>query len=88
MLTLTDAAASMIARLREADPARDLTLRIAQSLDSPGLTMSLADKPGSDDLVISDERATVYLDPAAAARLNSEILDARCNETGSAFFLS
>lgn len=88
MLTLTDEAAAMIARLRGAAPSRDVTLRITKPADSPGLTMSLADKPGPQDVVIADERATVYLDPAAAARLDSEILDARSNETGSAFFLS
>jgi len=87
MLTLTDEAAAMIARLSAADPSGDVTLRIAKPADSHGLTMSLADKPGPDDLVISDDRVTVYLDPAAAARLGSEVLDARCNETGSAFFL-
>lgn len=87
MLTLTDEAVAMIARLSAAAPVGDLTLRITKPSDSPGLTMSLADKPGPDRLVISDERATVYLDPAAAARLDSEVLDARSNDTGSAFFL-
>lgn len=89
MLTLTEQAAAMIARLRtEAEPAGDLTLRIAQPSDSYGLTMSLADRPGPDDLVLRDSGATVFLDPVAAARLDGEVLDARSNEVGSAFFLT
>lgn len=88
MLTLTDQAAAMIARLRaQADPSSDVALRIAKPSGSPGLTMTLADRPGPDDLVLRDPRATVFLDPAAAARLDREVLDARSNEVGSAFFL-
>lgn len=88
MLTVTDQAAAMIARLREeADPSGELALRIARRSGSPGLTMTLTDHPGPDDMVLQDSRATVFLDPVAAARLDDEILDARSNEVGSAFFL-
>ncbi len=89
MLTLTDQAAAMIARLgRQADPPGDLALRICHQGDAPGLTMDLADEPGPDDLVLRGSGATVFLDPVAAVRLDSKVLDARSNEVGSAFFLA
>ena len=88
MLILTDSAAAMIARLREQSGSElDLTLRIAQPADSPGLQMTLAEQPGPDDLVLDDPRATVFLDPVAAVRLSDKVLDARSGESGSAFFL-
>ena len=88
MLTLTDSAAAMIARLREQSGASgDVALRIAKPFDTPGLQMTLAEHPDPDDLVLDDPRARVFLDPVAAVRLNDQVLDARSSESGSAFFL-
>lgn len=85
MLTLTENAAEMIARLTEELPQGGL--RIAQLEDTPGLTMAVVPEPADDDEVLHQHDVVVFLDATAASRLAAETLDARTNEAGAAFFL-
>ncbi len=88
MLELTPSALAMIARLRDsAGGSGGTALRISGGGEAPGLRMSLAGQPDPDDVVLIEPEATIFLDPVAAARLDRELLDARSDERGSAFFL-
>ena len=49
--------------------------------------MSLAAHAEPRDVLVCDGAATVFLGPVAAERLTRQTLDARTNETGSAFYL-
>ncbi len=87
MLSLTPSAAEMIAHLTDQAELRDGGLRIADEGPKPGLTMSVVPRPAADDLVVLQHQVAVYLDPIAAVRLSADTLDARSNDTGTAFFL-
>lgn len=88
MLELSPAALAMIVRVRElTEPGSELALRIAGGGSAPGLQMTLAAAPDRQDIVLVDPEATVFLDPVAADRLDGELLDARSDDRGSAFFL-
>ena len=87
MLTLSDTALELLSRLIARAPERPLGLRISAAGSASGLRMSLAHAPGPLDLVLSDPRGHVFLDPVAATRLARERLEARSDERGSAFFL-
>lgn len=88
MLTLTDDATTLIEDLiQHADLPAGAGLRIAQREDHTALAMALAEHAEPRDLVVQDGDATVFLGPVAAERLAEQTLDARTNETGSAFYL-
>lgn len=88
VLELTPSALAMIARLRDGvGTTSGAALRISGGGTAPGLHMSLAGQPDPDDVVLIEPEATIFLDPVAAARLDHELLDARVDERGSAFFL-
>ena len=86
-MRLTTTAAELISTLTKQADLPDGGLRIAQRDESPGLTMELAPEPGVEDDVVRRHGATVFLDSVAVERLHGEVLDARTNESGSAFFL-
>lgn len=88
MLELSPSARAMSVRLREqAEPGSELALRISGGGTAPGLQMTLAGEPDPEDIVLIDPEATIFLDSVAADRLDGELLDARSDARGSAFFL-
>ena len=87
MLVLTPQAAAMIDRLAtEAELPHGGGLRIARQ-GRRSLAMALAPAPEPADAVVRDRDVAVFLDPPAARRLADQVLDARTDERGSAFFL-
>ena len=88
MLTITPQAADMIGKLvGQARLPLGAGLRIAAREDSPGLRMAFAEAPRRGDRVLTQREVTVFLDDRATHRLRDEVLDARANQTGQAFFL-
>jgi Fe-S cluster assembly iron-binding protein IscA len=87
VLTLSDTALELISQLVARDRDRFAGLRISAAGSVPGLRMSLAAGPGPYDLVLSDPRGRVFLDPVAVTRLARERLGARRDARGCAFFL-
>ena len=88
MLTITPQAADMIEKLAgQARLPLGAGLRIASRADGPGLKMSFVPAPARGDRVLAPFNVTMFLDPVATVRLQHEVLDARSNRSGSAFFL-
>ncbi len=87
MLSVTENAAQMIAGLTTDVDLPEGGLRIAEEGSAPGLHMSVAPRPASDDVIVLQHDVAVFLDPVAAERLASDTLDARHSEAGAAFFL-
>jgi Fe-S cluster assembly iron-binding protein IscA len=87
VLNLTDNAVEMIQSLTTEADLPEGGLRIAKVAKHPGLTMELAPAPRAEDDVLRERGARLFLDRVAASRLHGQTLDARTNESGSAFFL-
>lgn len=88
MLSLTHDAASKITELLSATDLPDAAgLRLARRDDHTALAMRLVAGPETDDIAIDAEDAHVFLDSAAADRVQDQVLDAKTTETSSAFFL-
>jgi len=88
MLTLTDSATTLIeGLLQHSDLLAGAGWRIAQRADHAALEMALAPQAGPGDVVLREGAAAVFLGPVAAQRLTCRTLDARTNETGSAFYM-
>lgn len=88
MLNLSDEATSMIRDLiATTDLPAGAGLRIAQRDDHPALAMTLADAAKPGDAVLRERNIAVFVGPIAAVRLDGQTLDARTNETGSAFYV-
>ncbi len=87
MLRLTDTAIKLIEDLVLEADLPDGGLRIGQPVERLGLRMELVPAPCDADDVLRRRGASVFLDPAAAARLDDQILDARRDPGSSAFFL-
>lgn len=87
MLRVTDDAAAMIQSLTDEAVLPDGGLRIAQHDEHLGLTMQLASSPQDEEDVLQAGGVQLFLDPIASTRLDGQTLDARTNESGSAFFL-
>lgn len=88
MLILTANAAAMIDRLATAAALpKGSGLRIAQRGDRRSLAMEMAAAPEPSDRVLFERDVVVFLDPPAAERLAGQVLDARTDDRGSAFFL-
>jgi Fe-S cluster assembly iron-binding protein IscA len=76
MLAITDSAAEAITSLiTEAELPDGGGLRIAAPDPEQGLELSLAGRPDADDVVLSGEGITVFLEPAAAQVLDDKVLD-------------
>ena len=86
-MRVTTTAAQLISTLAAKADLPGGGLRIAQQAEHPGLTMELAPAPRAEDDVLRRNGVTLYLDRTAAERLQGQVLDARTNESGSAFFL-
>jgi Fe-S cluster assembly iron-binding protein IscA len=87
VLELTEQARQMIGQLRVRRGQPEAGLRIARRTSGVGLWMSLTEVPEPDDVVVRVHDAVLYLDEAARRRLGGQILDARSNAHGAAFFL-
>ncbi len=88
MLHLTDMAIELIQDLVLEAELPDGGLRIAQPVERLGLCMELAPAPREADDVLRKRGASVFLDQAAAMRLDDQTLDARRDPSSSAFFLN
>lgn len=92
MLTLTENACTIVKTLTTQPDAEQVTaLRIstdgsAQPAAAPGFVISAATQPESDDQVVEQSGATVYLDPPAAEQLGDKVLDAGVDESGNVQF--
>lgn len=76
MLAITDLAAEAIKTLTsDAELPDGGGLRIAAPDPQEGLELTLAGKPAEDDLVLSGDGVSVFLEPAAAEVLNDQVLD-------------
>lgn len=76
MLAITDTAAEAIKSLTtDAELPDGGGLRIASSDPGQGLELTLAGRPATDDVVLSGDGVTVFLEPAAAEVLDDKILD-------------
>ncbi|MFC4942566.1 adhesin [Pseudonocardia sp. GCM10023141] len=76
MLAITDVAAEAIKSLTsDAELPDGGGLRIAAPDPNQGLELSLAGQPASDDVVLSGDGVTVFLEPAAAQVLDDKVLD-------------
>ncbi len=90
MLTLTDSAVSAIRGLTsQPELPVETGLRIVAHGDGvPSFQVALAEGPVAGDEVVEeeDDGARVFLEPAAAAVLDSKSLDAQVNEQGQVSF--
>jgi iron-sulfur cluster assembly protein len=88
MLVLTDKASSVIRALNDRPELPDEAgLRIAGPADSQSeLAISQAINPDTEDQVIEQEGARVFLDPAAAELLDDMVLDADVDPAGKIAF--
>jgi Fe-S cluster assembly iron-binding protein IscA len=86
MLTITDHAAEAIRSLAaDAELPDGGGLRIAAPDPDQGLELSLAGQPAADDVVLSGEGVTIFLEPVAAEALDDMVLDVQpvAGEDGS-----
>lgn len=89
MLTLTDTAAEVVAKITEQNiTAEEAGLRISQSgtADEPSLALSPVDAPKQGDQTIVEGSARVFLDANAATMLDDKLLDAQVEPDGSVQF--
>jgi len=76
MLAITDTAAEAIKSLTtDAELPDGGGLRIAAPDPEEGLELSLAGRPDTDDVVLSGDGVSVFLEPLAAEVLDDKILD-------------
>jgi Fe-S cluster assembly iron-binding protein IscA len=76
MLAITDMAAEAIKTLTsDAELPDGAGLRIAAPSPNEGLELSLAGQPAQNDVVLSGDGVTVFLEPVAADVLDDKILD-------------
>ncbi len=89
MLTWTSNAATVIRSLiGDAGLSEGSGLRLVIHPTSRSLVMTLAPAPHWHDDVLTRYGVRVFLDPAAAARLRKETLDARITDDERRFFLT
>ncbi len=88
MLTMTDSAVSAIRGLTsQPELPVETGLRIVAHGDGmPSFQVTLAEGPVAGDEVVEEDGARVFLEPAAAAVLDSKSLDAEVNEQGQVSF--
>ncbi|SHL14587.1 Fe-S cluster assembly iron-binding protein IscA [Pseudonocardia thermophila] len=76
MLAITDLAAEAIKTLTtDAELPEGGGLRIAAPNPDQGLELTLAGQPAQDDVVLSGDGVSVFLDATAAAVLDDKVLD-------------
>lgn len=85
MLTLTENACTIVKQMTDAPEAPDTAgLRITAA--DAGFAITAAAAPETSDRVVEQDGATVFLDPTAAEQLESMVLDAGVDDTGSLQF--
>jgi Fe-S cluster assembly iron-binding protein IscA len=88
MLTLTENAATAVKTIVERGADADTGgLRIHGAEDpSAGFALSVAGGPESNDAVVDEAGARVFLDAGAAAALDDQVLDAQVDQEGAVHF--
>ncbi|MCL2541171.1 MAG: Fe-S cluster assembly protein HesB [Nocardioidaceae bacterium] len=84
MLTLTDNATTIVKSLT-AQPGTN-GLRISSDGASEGLAVATVDEPRTEDQVVEQDGATVYLDESASQQLTDKVLDAGVDSAGNLQF--
>ncbi len=85
MLALTENVTEIVKKLAEEVPEIS-ALRIATEGDDGSLAVTPADHAETDDLVIEQDGATVYVDAPASEFLADKILDGGVDEEGNIQF--
>lgn len=85
MLALTENVTDIVKKLAEEVPEIS-ALRIATEADGQSLTVSPADHAESDDQVIEQDGATVYVDGPASEFLADKVLDGGVDDDGNIQF--
>ena len=85
MLALTENVTEIVKQLTDEVPEIS-ALRIATEDDGQALSVSPADHAETDDQVIEQDGATVYVDGAAAEMLDQMVLDGGVDEDGNIQF--
>ncbi|MCP3423928.1 Fe-S cluster assembly protein HesB [Nocardioides pinisoli] len=85
MLALTENVTDIVKKLAEEVPEIS-ALRIATESDGQSLTVSPADHAESDDQVIEQDGATVYVDGPASEFLADKVLDGGVDDDGNIQF--
>ena len=88
MLTLTENASTIVRDITAQQGMPETAgLRITTEVgDQPGFAISAAEQPQSDDQVVEQSGATIYLDETSAELLDDKILDAAVDEQGRVEF--
>jgi len=85
MLTLTENACTIVKQMTDIPDAPDTAgLRITQV--ETGFAVSATEQPTAGDQVVEQDGATVYLDAAAAEKLDEMTLDAGVDDQGALQF--
>ena len=85
MLALTENVTEIVKQLAEEVPEIS-ALRIATEADGESLSVSPADHAESDDLVLEQDGATVYVAAPASELLADKVLDGDVDEEGNIQF--
>lgn len=85
MLALTENVTEIVKTLTAEVPEIS-ALRIATEGDGESLSVSPADHAESDDLVLEQDGATVYVDAPASELLADKVLDGAVDEEGNIQF--
>ena len=85
MLALTENVTEIVNKLTEEVPEIS-GLRIATEADGQSLSVSPADHAETEDQVVEQDGATVYLDASAADFLADKVLDGGVDEQGNIQF--
>ena len=85
MLALTENVTEIVKKLTEEVPAIS-ALRIATEADGESLSVSPADHAETDDVVLEQDGATVYVDAPASEFLADKVLDGGVDEEGNIQF--
>ncbi len=88
MLTLTENASTIVRDITaQQGMPESAGLRITtEAGDQAGFALSAAEQPLSDDQVVEQAGATIYLDETSAELLDDKILDAAVDEQGRVEF--
>lgn len=85
MLTLTENACTIVKQMTDAPDVPDSAgLRITEA--EAGFAVSAAEQAEPGDQVVEQDGATVYLDQITAQKLDTMVLDAGLDDTGTLQF--
>ena len=85
MLALTENVTEIVKKLTAEVPEIS-ALRIATEADGESLSVSPADHAESDDVVLEQDGATVYVEEAASVLLADKVLDGGVDDEGNIQF--